>query len=258
MASTCKPAEWDAALYDRRFSCIPSYGKDLLPLLDPQPGQCILDLGCGTGRLTAQIAKLGADVLGVDRSATMIAEACTRHPSLRFEVMDATKLALDQSFDSVFSNAVLHWIPEADQVIEGVARVLKPGGKFVLEMGGNGNIAAVRRALEAAFAALDLSYLSARSPWYFPGIGEYTALLDARGFCTKFAVLFDRPTPLDPGEDAFRAWLEVFGKDFLEGLTPDTRNRVIRTAEERARPDLYSGGNWTIDYVRLRVVAVRV
>ena len=258
MASTSGPAEWDASLYDRRFSCIPSYGKDLLPLLDPQPGQHILDLGCGTGRLTAQIAESGADVLGVGRSPAMVAEARALYPDLRFEVMDATNLALDGTFDSVFSNAVLHWIPEKDRVVESVARVLKPGGRLVLEMGGNGNIAAVRRALEAAFVALELSHLSSRSPWYFPGIGEYASLLDAHGFRTTLAVLFDRPTPLDPGDDAFRAWLEVFGKDFFEGLTVDTRDRVIQAAEERARPDLYSGGNWTIDYVRLRVVAVRV
>jgi trans-aconitate methyltransferase len=250
--------DWNAPLYDQRFSCIAGYGRDLIPLLDPRPGQRILDLGCGTGTLTAEIAASGVEVVGVDASEAMIDEARERSPGITFLQMDARDLRVPGPFDGVFSNAVLHWIPEAAAVIRGVAAILRPGGRFVLEMGGQGNIDALRAALSAALHDFGRGDVLQRDPWYFPGIGEYSSLLDSGGFRTVYAALFSRPTPLDEGPDALAAWLAVFARDFLAQLSAEERERVVERCADHARPTLFHDGRWVVDYVRLRVVAERI
>jgi trans-aconitate methyltransferase len=250
--------DWNAPLYDQRFSCIAGYGRDLIPLLDPQPGRRILDLGCGTGTLTAEIAASGAEVIGVDASEGMIDEARQRFPEITFLQMDARRLTIPGPFDDVFSNAVLHWIPEAEDVMRGVAAVMRLGGRFVLEMGGRGNIRSIRAALYASLHEVGRGDLLEGDPWYFPGIGEYSSLLDSCGFRTVYAVLFPRPTPLDARPDALAAWLDVFARDFLAPLSDDERKRVVERIEDYARPALFRDGRWVVDYVRLRVVAERI
>src|SRR5579863_1826995 len=131
---------WNPTLYDARHAFVWEKARGLIDLLAPQPGERILDLGCGTGQLASEIASVGATVVGVDRSPEMIAEARMKFPELRFDVADARALPFAQEFDAVFSNATLHWIPQADQVIVGVVRALKPGGRFVAEFGGKGNV----------------------------------------------------------------------------------------------------------------------
>jgi trans-aconitate methyltransferase len=184
----------------------------------------------------------------------MIAEARRNYPGLAFEVADARELTYEDRFDAVFSNAVLHWIPEADAVVRSVARALKPGGRFVAEFGGKGNIQVLEGALIEAVAAV--TGVRVESPWFFPSIAEYAGLLEAHGLEVGFATLFDRPTPLE-GDNGLRHWVEMFGGPFLERIPPDLRESYFRQVEDRLRPVLRKDGVWTADYRRIRVLARR-
>src|SRR5262249_10579174 len=148
-------------------------------LLAPQPGERVLDLGCGTGHLTAQIAAAGAEVLGLDSAPGMLAQAREAYRGLRFQQADARDFTLDAPVHAVFSNAALHWVRPPEAVVACVARALLPGGRFVAEFGGRGNVQAVLAALAQAARACGLSL--GEVPWYFPGIPEYAALLELAG-----------------------------------------------------------------------------
>jgi trans-aconitate methyltransferase len=245
---------WDAKLYDGKHSFVWKHGASLVELLAPRSGECILDLGCGTGHLTAQIAATGAVVLGIDSSSSMVEEARANFPDLRFEVHDARQLAFASQFDAVFSNAVLHWIVEAESVVQGVVRALRPGGRFVAEFGGQRNVQNILAALLAGLRALDIE--GNVSPWYYPSVGEYTALLERAGLEVTFAALFDRPTLLE-GADGLRRWIEMFGERFLERVPLDRQEEFFGGVETALRPLLWRDGAWFADYRRLRVVAWR-
>ena len=249
-------AKWDAGLYDDKHSFVWKLAAGVLELLDPKPGERILDLGCGTGHLAAKIAEAGAQVVGVDRSPEMIRQAREKYPALRFEVMDARELTLGGVFDAVFSNATLHWIKEPERVITGIGKLLRPGGRFVAEFGGKGNTAELLKAIDRAWKKLGLPGPSPH-PWYYPSVAEYGAVLEKDGFEVTYATLFDRPTPLDDGERGLRNWLEMFGASFTEGLPDTKRGRLKEEIEEQLRSILFHDGHWVMDYRRLRVVAKR-
>jgi trans-aconitate methyltransferase len=251
----CPEGAWDPHLYDHKHSFVWKHGAALLDLLAPRSGEAILDLGCGTGHLTAQIAAAGAAVIGLDNSPAMVEEARRTYPNFRFEIGDARCLSSLEQFDAVFSNAALHWIPDAEAVVHGVARALKLGGRFVAEFGGRGNVRAIAGAMHRATQALGLG--SPESPWYFPGIAEYAALLERHGLEVTFATLFDRPTPLE-GEAGLRHWVQMFGGHVLSRVPPERREDFFRDVEDAARPVLFREGRWVADYRRLRVVACRV
>jgi trans-aconitate methyltransferase len=232
---------WDATRYQTRHSYVYAYGEDLIGLLDPLAGEKILDLGCGSGQLTAKIAESGADVTGLDRSAEMIAEARRNFPSLKFEIGDAANFTVDIPFDAVFSNAALHWVKDADGAAASVARALRPGGRFVLEMGGKRNNRAVLDAVREVAGPVE-------TPWYFPSVGEYTSLLERHGFEIAFATLFDRPTRVE-GEDGLEDWLAMFAGSMLKSA--EARRKVAG----RLRPTMFRDGAWLVDYRRLRVIA---
>ncbi|HEU5369911.1 MAG TPA: methyltransferase domain-containing protein [Ktedonobacterales bacterium] len=248
---------WDAALYDGKHSFVWKYGASLLELLAPQPGERVLDVGCGTGHLTAQIAAAGAEVVGIDKSADMLEEARKRYPALRFELADAADVAFDAPFDAVFSNAALHWMTEPERVAANIARALKPGGRFVAEFGGKGNMQALIVAVVEALEAMGYSSEGVASFWYFPGIGEYAALLERQGLEVTSALLFDRPTSLEGGDEGLRVWLKMFGTSFLAALSAEQQAELVRRVEERLRPTQYRDGTWIAPYRRLRVVATK-
>jgi SAM-dependent methyltransferase len=238
---------WSADAYAEHAGYVPAFGTEVLALLDPRPGERILDLGCGDGVLSAQIAGAGARVIGVDSSADMAAAA--RERGLDARVMDAHALDFGRAFDAVFSNAALHWMREPDRVIEGVRRALCPGGRFVGEMGGEGNVAAVRAALVQALAehGIDATPLD---PWYFPSCKEYQQKLERSGFIIDTIVLFPRPTVLPTGLDG---WLDIFGATFLNAVPASDRPRLRARVAELAAPLLRTAdGSWRADYVRLR------
>ncbi len=247
--------DWDAALYDDKHAFVWRHGASLVELLAPQPGERILDLGCGTGHLTAALAAAGAAVVGLDHSADMLAQARAAHPHLHFVQGDARDFALDTPFDAVFSNAALHWVRPPDAVVRCVHNALKPGGRFVAEFGGRGNVRGISAAMLTA--AKQLGVPAQLPSWYFPTVGEYAALLEAFGLEVRFATLFDRPTPL-VGPDGLRDWVAQFGCVALEAVPAKRRADFLTAVEVAARAALCRDGAWVADYRRLRVVAVRL
>ncbi|HMD42283.1 MAG TPA: methyltransferase domain-containing protein [Candidatus Acidoferrum sp.] len=245
---------WDAELYDDKHSFVYKMAEELLVQLGPQPGEHILDIGCGTGHLSAKIAASGALVTGIDRSPEMIRQARAAYPQIRFELADARSIPLKTPFDAVFSNATLHWIKEPERVVHEIARLLKPGGRFVAELGGHGNIAKLVEAAKRAW--LNLKFTQPMpNPWYYPSLPEYTGLLEKHGLQVSYAILFDRPTRLEEGENGLGNWLRMFGGAILGELSEDERDRFIQEAVHEARLELFKNAQWVVDYRRLRVIA---
>jgi|SRR5579863_6904505 len=247
--------DWNAELYDQKHAFVFEYGKGLLSELAPQKGEHILDLGCGTGHLAQTIATSGAHVVGIDSSPEMIAQARKNYADIEFLVADARAFAFLYQFDAVFSNAALHWIPEAERVVEHIAAVLRPGGRFVAEFGGKGNVANITGELQKTIR--EITGIVVESGWYFPSIGTYATLLEKYGLAVLSAVLFDRPTKLEEGERGLSNWLTMFCEGMFAGLPAVTRQNVIEQVEARLRPKLFKDGNWFADYRRLRVGAVK-
>jgi trans-aconitate methyltransferase len=248
---------WDTDLYEDKHAFVWQYGENLLKLLNPKPGESILDLGCGTGQLTEKIAQAGAEVTGIDRASSMIETARQNYPHLRFDVADARDFQVLKPLDAVFSNAVLHWIKEADAAIASIHQALKPGGRFVAEFGGKGNVQAIVQALYSALEAIAIP-AQKLNPWYFPSIAEYTTLLEQQGFDVIYTTLFARPTSLTQGEAGMANWIEMFADAFLAGLSADQQIQIIRTVEKHLLPTLYQEGNWIADYRRIRIVAIKL
>ncbi|MDA1189223.1 MAG: methyltransferase domain-containing protein [Chloroflexi bacterium] len=251
---TPNTSQWDAHLYDAKHAFVWKYGAGLVEMLAPKAGERILDIGCGTGHLTAQIAEADAEVTGIDSGPDMIAQARRGYPALQFEVADATKLRYEDEFDAVFSNAALHWMKPPEHAVTGMWRALRPGGRLVAEFGGRGNVQTIAGSLGAAIESVGVKW---RSPWYFPSAEEYTNLLTKQGFEVKHAALTERPTHLEGGADGLRLWLQMFGGVFFEGLSEEQRTAVTMRVEEELRPVLFRDGIWVADYVRLRVVALK-
>ncbi len=247
--------DWNAALYDQKHAFVFEYGKGLLAVLEPQAGERILDLGCGTGHLTQKIAATGAHVVGIDSSPEMIEQARKAYPDIEFLVADARDFSFPYRFDAVFSNATLHWIPEAEQVVERVSTALRPGGRLVAEFGGKGNVASIVSALQEAM--VELTGVAVEAGWYYPSIGQYTPLLEKHGLTVQSAVLFDRPTKLEEREKGLRNWIAMFCQGMLRSVPADVRPQVIERVEAILRPELFRDGNWFADYRRLRLVAYK-
>lgn len=246
---------WDTTLYESKHAFIWQYGEDVVELLSPQPGELILDLGCGTGQLTKKIAIAQAQVLGIDSDPAMISKARQNYPDLEFAIADARDFTVEQQFDAVFSNATLHWILEPLAAIRCIHQALKPVGRFVAEFGGQGNIKAIATALSSIDTLNSTSQTV--SPWYFPSIGEYATHLEQQGFDVTYAVLFDRPTPLE-SDTGLKNWISMFASRFLEGLSIQQRTEAIQAIEHQLKPTLYRDGRWWADYRRIRIVAIKV
>ncbi|USG67492.1 methyltransferase domain-containing protein [Brevibacillus ruminantium] len=247
---------WNSQLYDRKMSFVSILGKGILDLLDAKPGERILDVGCGTGDLSQEIAIAGALPMGIDFSEEMISAARQKYPHLPFSVADAHDFRTSESFDAVFSNAALHWMKQPEKVAESIWLALRPGGRFVAEFGGAGNVAQVIMALKRVLAAIGVD-AEERMPWYFPSIGSYTALLEQHGFTVTFAQLFDRPTPLPDGEGGIAHWLNAFCAPFFVSMQDHEKAEVYREIATQLRPYLYQNGTWVIDYKRIRVAAIK-
>jgi len=221
-------------------------------MLAPQPGERILDLGCGDGVLTAKLAALGCSVVGIDASAAQIEAA--RKLGLDARVMGGEQITFHEEFDAVFSNAALHWMRNPEAVIASVWQALKPHGRFVAEFGGHGCVAKIRKALVEALNRRGLNG-EAAVPWYFPTVEEYSKLLRKGGFRIDKIALVPRPTPL-PGD--VTDWLETFAESFTACLPPEERPAYIVEVREALRPELADAeGKWTADYVRLRFAATK-
>jgi trans-aconitate methyltransferase len=239
---------WDPERYARNARFVSELGAPVVELLAPRAGERILDLGCGDGALTAELVARGCAVVGVDASPLQVEAA--RRRGLDARVADGQHLDFTAEFDAVFSNAALHWMTEPARVVAGVWRALRPGGRFVGEMGGRGNTAHVLAALRGTLARQGVD-ASAIQPWYFPGDDDYRTLLEAAGFAVRAIALIPRPTPL-PGD--IGDWLETFAESFL-AAAPD-RAAFVAAVRDGLRPALCdAAGRWSVDYVRLRFAA---
>lgn len=238
---------WDPDGYAKNAGFVPALGQPVLDLLDLKKGECVLDLGCGDGVLTEEIAALGCVVTGVDASEAQVRAARAR--GLDAHVMDGAKLMFDNQFDAVFSNAALHWMRPPDAVLSGVFAAMKPGARFAAEMGGKDNVEILQAALERAFSVRGLS-TEGLYQRYFPDEEEYGDLLKDAGFEIASIERFSRPTPL-PGD--VWAWYETFSADYLERVSDADKPRLIDEVREAVRGDLLgTDGIWRADYVRLR------
>jgi trans-aconitate methyltransferase len=247
--------QWDAEAYDQKHAFVFEYGEDLLSLLAPQPGERILDVGCGTGHLTNKIAATGAQVVGLDSSPEMIATGRATYPEVEFVLADASDFSFAEPFDAIFSNAALHWVERAEAAVICMARALRPGGRFVIEMGGYGNIERIAVALEGAARDLLGREVTARN--FFPRVSEYSSLLEKHGFEVRTAHLFDRPTRLEDGTSGLRHWIAMFRGQLLADASADERETILRRVEDVLRPVLFRDGSWFADYRRLRVTAIK-
>ena len=250
-------SKWDAALYDQKHSFVWKLAEGLLELLAAKPGERILDVGCGTGHLTAKIAATGAQVTGIDLSPEMVARAREAHPSIHFEVADVGKLKYVNDFDAVFSNATLHWVTDPEPAILSISEALRRGGRFVAEFGGKGNVAGLTSAFRQAWHNLKLPD-SPPTPWYYPSIAEYSSLLEKQHMEVTYATLFDRPTPLEDGDRGLRNWLDMFAGPMMGNAPEDLREKLRHEVESEARYTLFQVGHWIMDYRRLRIVAHRL
>ena len=234
-------SQWDAADYAAHGGFVPALGQAALELLDPRPGEAILDVGCGDGTLTVKIREKGADVVGIDNSLSMVAAAKAK--GLDARLMDAAQLKFSEAFDAAFSNATLHWVLDKERAARAIWFALKPGGRFAGEMGGEGNLARLRQALDDELVARGFGPPSYAANWY-PDVEQFVAVYEAAGFRDVDARLVERPTPLEHG---VAAWVTTFRAGWLDraGVPPEERQAVAEAVADRV------GGDQA-DYVRLR------
>jgi len=243
---------WDAQAYGENGAFVHELAGGVLEWLGAQPGEEILDLGCGDGQLSNRLVASGAAVRGVDASLEMVESARSR--GVAAEPGNAEALPFDDArFDAVFSNAALHWVRDQDAMMREVRRVLRPGGRFAAEMGGHGNIAAIRVALTAV---LERHGYGDREDGvnYYPTAEAYTHRLSRHSFQVQRIALIPRPTPLAAG--GMKGWLRTFRSGVLAGLPMEIRETVVDETAALLEPALRDeAGNWVADYVRLRFVA---
>ena len=242
--------QWDPVGYDQNARFVSDLGEPVLQLMNPKAGEMVLDLGCGDGELTLKLMDAGCHVIAVDSSPAMVESSLAKGINAR--VMDGQHLEFEGAFDAVFSNAALHWMTQPREVIAGVKRALKPTGRFVAEMGGQGNVVSVLAALTKVRQRRGLAPVN---PWYFPSVEEYRQLLEEAGFHVPVIQLIPRPTVL-PGK--LRGWLETFAGSFLSTEGAEREEMIAEVTEDLASTLCDDSGKWTVDYVRLRFVACKV
>ena len=251
IGAAASTSQWDAGEYARVGGFVSALGGAALDLLDPQPGERILDVGCGEGALTARIVERGAEVVGVDSSRSMVDAARAR--GLDARLADASDMPFRAEFDAAFSNAALHWMLNKQAVAGSVFGALKPGGRFAGEMGGQGNIAKLRGAIRAELTERGYA-LPAEDPQWYPSPDEFAATYENAGFTGIQAELIERPTVLEHG---VAAWVSAFRAGWLDvaGVPDDERPAIAQAIQGRLEPVLRrADGRWFADYIRLRFI----
>ena len=244
---------WDVKNYTDNFNFVHKYGEDVVDLITAPKGSFVVDLGCGNGALSEKIKEKGYNVIGIDASKQMLEKAALLHPDIEFMLGDACEFVLSKNADAIFSNAVFHWINDQEALIKNIAYNLKIGGELVFEFGGKGCAQTVHFALAKSFEKYGKIY---NNEFNFKSIGEFAPLLEKYGFRVEFATLFDRPT-VQIGEDGLENWINMFCLSAFDNVDKQTKNNIIKDAVQMCKPNLYRNGKWYVDYVRLRMKAVK-
>lgn len=248
---------WNPKLYDEKHAFVSKYGEELVDILAPQPGETILDLGCGTGYLTHLISESGAHVIGIDNSKEMIDKAQQQYPGIDFRLMDAENFDFKKSLDAIFSNATLHWVLNKQRAIECIFDSLKNGGRLILEMGGKGNVSGIITAIKNSLIKHGFVKEAGINIWYFPSLSAYTSLLESRGFRVTNASHYDRETKLQDNQNGIKDWLKMFGGTYLQGINENEAEKILDEIQENLKDTHFRNGNWYADYKRLRIVAIK-
>ncbi|SFV68484.1 2-isopropylmalate synthase [hydrothermal vent metagenome] len=244
--------EWNAQKYNKHAEFVSNLAMPLIDILQPKAQEKILDLGCGEGTLAEVIQEYKCEVIGVDLSADMVEKAKAKN--IEAYVMSATELAYENEFDAVFSNAVLHWVQDANLAIQEVKKVLKKEGRFVAEFGGYENLKYLINAIEVVFEKHP-EYGGFNNPWYFPRTDEYKKLLEENGFEVELIEIVNRPTPID---DIYN-WLSVFANGIIENIPTDKHENFKNEVRELLKSKIYTQEDgWIVDYVRLKFKAIKV
>ncbi len=244
--------EWNSSLYDKKHDFVAEYGKGLLEFIPKNNEQTILDLGCGTGTLTVQLADLCSKVVGVDSSQNMIERAKNQFGNIEFLVCDALALPFDEEFDVAFSNAVFHWINDHNTLLKNIHKALKPQGLLVCEFGASGNIATIENAFINVCKKLGYSY---KPKFNFPTVEIFGEMLEKNGFVIDKIYDFDRPTVLKDNEQGLTNFLKQFFASELSIMPEHIQSLFFEEIAELTRGTLWNGKEWVADYRRLRAVA---
>lgn len=248
---------WNPELYDDKHDFVFKFGEEIVKLLNPQKNETILDIGCGTGDLTKKIAKLSKKVIGIDNSNQMIQTAQKKYPEISFIHADAKDFQFDNKFDAIFSNAVLHWIPQADTMIQNANRHLKIGGRYVVEFGGKGCNYSIINTLKEQLDKNGLDYPGIESMLYFPSVSHYSAILENNGFEVNLALLFDRPTELKGGINGLHDFIEMFLNWMFKDVSESDKSEIMKKTIDILKPQIFNGTFWVADYRRIRIVAYK-
>lgn len=243
---------WNPNKYNKHADFVSTLALPVVDLLAPKKSENILDVGCGDGTLACEIQKNGVNVIGIDSSAQMVASA--KEKGINAQIMSVTELSFENSFNAIFSNAVLHWVKENEKAVENIHTALKKNGRFVAEFGGQGNVKTIFDAIQKVFN-LHKEFGVFENPWYFPDDVEYKKLLESNGFFVEYIELIPRPTPIDDIDN----WLDLFANGITEHLSSGEISLFKEEVCTIVKEKLYDEQNgWHVDYVRLRVRAIKV
>lgn len=247
---------WNPDLYDSKHGFVSEYGMNILEILDPQKDEVILDLGCGTGDLTKIISDKSKEVIGLDNSEVMIEKAKEKYPLINFVIGNIINFSINKTFDAIFSNAVLHWVTDAEKAIRNINKHLKTGGRFVAEFGGKGCNESIISELQKSFG--NNKYPPLNEILFFPSISEYSSLLERNGFEVEYSVLFDRPTKLKDGYEGLNNFLEMFFTWMFKYVNDEDKEEIINSTCENLRGKIFINDSWIADYRRIQIVAKKI
>ena len=249
--------EWDTELYNENYSYVYNYGKSLVELLNPKKNERILDLGCGSGQLTFKINEISKNTIGIDKSVEMIADAKLRYGKVKFQVCNAENFRFKNKFDSIFSNATLHWIKNYSSVIKCMYENLKLNGRIVLEFGGKNNVKTIVDQLRRSLKKRGYLNQSKLELWYFPSAEEYSKELELAGFKVVLAESFNRKTELTNQKDGIKDWISMFAKSFFKDVDLKHIEEIKTEVQEGIKEKCFTNGKWYADYKRIRFVAIK-
>jgi len=249
--------KWKPEFYNNKHSFVYNYGQDLIKLLEPKASERILDLGCGSGQLTFKINELSNETIGIDKSKEMIEDAKSKFKNIEFQVGDAGNFEFNEKFDSIFSNATLHWVKDYKNAIKCMYESLKSNGKIVLEFGGKGNVQIIVDQLRDSLRTRNYLKQSDLDLWYFPSIGEYSTELESVGFRVLLAEHYDRLTELSDEKSGIKDWISMFAESFFKDVSYNQIEEIKNEVQEKVKEKCLKNGKWFADYKRIRIVAIR-